>query len=72
MFFTKLDQSLYELRLTAWLLRNFQAAKRRELYIDIAQFASTPADAVQHFQQFLLVPVSNREDLFEQRLQTAS
>jgi hypothetical protein len=47
-FFPKLDEVLHELGFPARFLRDFQAAQRGELDIDIAYFACPFAETVQH------------------------
>ena len=68
MFRPKLDQPMHELRLAPRLLQDFQAAQRRQLNVKVAHFACPPANPIQHFQKFLLIPIAFGKELLQQRL----
>ena len=64
----KFNQAVDELCFPAWLLKNFQAAQRGELDVNIAHFARTLTDSLQQFQQLFLITVAIGKNLFEQSL----
>ena len=70
MFCTKFDQALHELRLAAGFLRNFQAAQRSKLDIDVAHLTRALANPLQDFQKLFLIAVAIGNELLKQCLET--
>src|SRR5216110_594629 len=66
----KVDEAVYQLRFAPWFLRDSEAAKRRELHIDIPNLPSSAANPAQQFQQLSLVPIPHRKQQVQQRLET--
>ena len=70
MFNPKLDELLHELRLAPRFEWNFQAAQSDKLHVNVAHLSRPPTNPIEHLQQFLLIPVSSRDDFLQKNLHT--
>jgi len=67
MLHPKVDQAVHKLCFPPRLLRDFKAAKRRQLHIDVANSSRPAANPAQQLQQLLLVSIPRREQQVKER-----
>ena len=72
MLHPNIDQTVDQLCFPARFLRDFEAAKRGQLHIDVANPSRSAANPAQQFQQLSLVPIPHRKQQVQQRLETAA
>jgi hypothetical protein len=61
----KVDQAMDELGFPSRFLRNFEAAKRRQLHIDVPNLSRSAPNPAKELQQLSLVPISHRKQVKE-------
>src|SRR5881275_3223452 len=72
MLHPNIDQTVDQLCFPARFLRDFEAPKRRQLHIDVADSSRSAANAAQQFQQLSLVPIPHRKQQVKERFETSA
>ena len=67
MLHPKVDQAVHKLCFPPRFVRDFKAAKRRQLHIDVANSSRPAANPAQQLQQLLLVSIPRREQQVKER-----
>jgi hypothetical protein len=72
MLHTKVDQALDQQCFPPRFVRDFEAAKRRQLHIDVANSSRSAANPAKQLQQLSLISIARGQQQAKQRLETAA